>query len=106
VPGPRLHERDPATHLGEYMVICALANVDEDAFLAEMHRPYPNDPSSRRPWIPMPARVARAGPPIRLPRRIDMVPVNGCRRTAAPGRDLPPSLLVLSALPRRCAALA
>jgi hypothetical protein len=26
------------------MVIGALANVNEDAFLAENHRPYPNDP--------------------------------------------------------------
>jgi hypothetical protein len=35
---------DPELHLGEYMVICALANTDEDEFLAEMNRDFPDDP--------------------------------------------------------------
>jgi hypothetical protein len=35
---------DPEVHLGEYLVICALANVDPDEFLADLHMDHPDDP--------------------------------------------------------------
>jgi hypothetical protein len=35
---------DPETHLGEYLCICALANVDEDDFLTDLHHDHPDDP--------------------------------------------------------------
>ena len=50
---------DPTMHFAEYMAICALANVDEDEFLAAVHRDLPDDPYP----------VARLDPDGRMGRR-------------------------------------
>jgi hypothetical protein len=35
---------DPDTHLGEYLMLCALASTDIEDFLCELHHDCPDDP--------------------------------------------------------------